>query len=430
MRERIIDSKEQLQESMWIEIIKTMDKMYAQLANSQAEIERKSRELQEAKDFTDNIIRSMVDSLIVGDSRGNIKIVNRATLELLGYREDEIIGKPVEILFYDKALGEKLFSIATQRGRIFVEGTVRDLEVDFYSKTGEHIPMTLSGSTIKDSNGEILGVVAVAKDLRETKSLLAKAAAAEAERAKAAELEKAYRELQQLQAQLIHAEKMASIGKLAAGVAHEINNPLGSILIYSDLLLEDLAPDDPHRENIEKIVRQTLRCKDIVSGLLNFARQSEPKIERCDINKLLEDTFSLIQNQSIFHNIRVSKKFFPGLPVPDIDIVQLQQVFINIILNAAEAMDGQGDLTISTAQSEDNKLIEITFVDTGCGIPLENLDRIFEPFFTTKKVGQGTGLGLAICYGIVQRHGGTIEVKSENGKGTAFTVKIPVKKEG
>ena len=422
------ETGERLQESAWIEIISQMERMYAELANTQAEIEEKSRELQEAKEFTDNIIASMVDALIVVDSLGNIRMVNKATLDLLGYQENEIIGKPVQLLLDDESSRERLFWGGTQRRRLFKASVVRDLEVDCRKKTGDRIPMTFSGSTIKNPDGEIVGAVAVAKDLRQIKSLLLKAAEAEAEHAKATELGKAYAELQQLQAQLIQAEKMASIGKLAAGVAHEINNPLAGILLYGSLVLEELPPVAAARENVEKIMKQTTRCKDIVKGLLDFARQAEPKIELHDINKLVEDTLSLIQSQSLFHNIRVNKTLCRHLPYIAVDGAQMQQVFMNIILNAAEAMEEHGDLDIETSLIEDGRFVAIRFSDTGCGIPAAILDKIFEPFFTTKSVGHGTGLGLAICYGIVQRHGGTIDVKSEGG-GATFIVKLPTKKE-
>jgi len=423
------ETGERLQESAWIEIISQMERMYAELANTQAEIEEKSRELQEAKEFTDNIIASMVDALIVVDSLGNIRMVNKATLDLLGYQENEIIGKPVQLLLDDESSRERLFWGGTQRRRLFKASVVRDLEVDCRKKTGESIPMTFSGSTIRNPDGEIVGAVAVAKDLRQIKSLLVKAAEAEAEHAKATELGEAYAELQQLQAQLIQAEKMASVGKLAAGVAHEINNPLAGILLYGSLVLEDLPPDAPIRKNIEKMMKQTTRCKDIVKGLLDFARQAEPKIELHDINKLVEETLSLIQSQSLFHNIRVNKTLSRLLPHIAVDGAQIQQVFMNIILNAADAMEEHGDLNIETSLTDDGRFVTIRFSDTGCGIPAAILDKIFEPFFTTKSVGNGTGLGLAICYGIVQRHGGTIDVRSEVGSGATFIVKLLTKKE-
>jgi len=231
------------------------------------------------------------------------------------------------------------------------------------------------------------------------------------------------------QQKIMESERLAIIGQLAAGVAHELNNPLGGVLVYSHLLLEDLDDEDPKRENLEKIVTQATRCKEIVKGLLDFARQTEPKIELANINKILKDTLSLVENQSLFQNIKISKSFCSSPPQVMVDKAQIQQVLMNIVFNAAEAMEGYGDLIISTRVAEADQFMEIEFTDTGCGIPEENLERLFEPFFTTKEVGHGTGLGLAISYGIIQRHGGDIEVKSQVGKGTTFTIRLPIGKE-
>ena len=231
------------------------------------------------------------------------------------------------------------------------------------------------------------------------------------------------------QQKIMESERLATIGQLAAGVAHELNNPLGGILIYGHLLLENLPPDDPQRKNLEKIVTQATRCKGIVKGLLDFSRQTEPKIELTDCNDLLKGALSLIENQAIFQNITVSKHFYASPLRVMVDSGQIQQVFINIIMNAAEAMDGKGDLVIQTKLSDDEGFAEIAFSDTGCGIPEDQIERLFEPFFTTKEVGRGTGLGLAISFGIIQRHKGTIEVQSTVGEGTTFTVRLPVTEE-
>ncbi|MBW1791651.1 MAG: cache domain-containing protein, partial [Deltaproteobacteria bacterium] len=228
---------------------------------------------------------------------------------------------------------------------------------------------------------------------------------------------------------IMESERLATIGQLAAGVAHELNNPLGGVLIYSHLLLENLSQNDPQRENLEKIVTQATRCKKIVKGLLDFSRQTEPKTEPVDINELLNRTLSLVENQAIFQNINLSKNLYASPPKVNVDSTQIQQVFINIILNAAEAMEGQGNLSIQTKVSEDKNFMEIEFTDTGCGIPEENMERLFEPFFSTKEVGCGTGLGLSIGYGIVQRHNGTIEVKSQVGKGTTFIIRLSTAEE-
>ncbi len=228
------------------------------------------------------------------------------------------------------------------------------------------------------------------------------------------------------QQQIMKSERLATLGQLAAGVAHEINNPLGAILMYSHLFLEEMGPEDGHRKNLEKVVAEATRCKNIVRGLLDFARQSEPNVEEANANDILKRTLSLVQNQALFQNIKVSWVLSSSLPRTMMDSGQIQQVFTNIILNAAEAMTGEGELTIASRVTADGKSIEIEITDTGCGIPRENIEKVFDPFFTTKEVGRGTGLGLAVSYGIIARHKGTIEVKSEPGKGTTFIVRLPL----
>lgn len=229
--------------------------------------------------------------------------------------------------------------------------------------------------------------------------------------------------------QIMRSERLATIGRLAAGVAHELNNPLGGILIYSHLLLEDSAPDDPQRENLEKIVREATRCKDIVKGLLDFSRETELRVEPSDLSEIMKEVLSLMEEQALFHNIKVTRSLSSSLPKVIVDKSQIQQVFTNIVLNAAEAMDGKGDLTVRTDVSQDRRFAEAEITDTGCGIPQGNLKRIFDPFFTTKETGKGTGLGLAIAYGIVEKHRGNIEVKSEVGKGTTCIIRLPVKEQ-
>ena len=235
------------------------------------------------------------------------------------------------------------------------------------------------------------------------------------------------KELTKMQAHLIQSEKLASLGKLAAGVAHEINNPLGGVLIYSHLLLEDINKGNPHYENLKKIVKETSRCKDIVKGLLEFARPKEPEMNLISLNDSIDKSLSFFESQALFQNIKIKKNCSPNLPKIIADKDQIHQVFINIILNAAEAMEGNGTLTISSVLNKDGKYINMLFADTGPGISEENEKRLFEPFFTTKEVGKGTGLGLAISYSIIRKHKGTIAVSSQAGKGTTFTVSLPIK---
>jgi len=242
-------------------------------------------------------------------------------------------------------------------------------------------------------------------------------------------VEERTKELTKMQAHLFQSEKLASLGKLSAGIAHEINNPLGGVLIYSHLLLEDTDKSSPHYENLKKIVKETSRCKNIVKGLLEFARPKDPEMSLIDINKLVDKSLSIMEGQALFQNIRVEKRYSSDLSKIVADSGQLQQVFMNIILNAAESMDGNGSLILFTSLDEDSKNISIKFTDTGQGIKEEDKKRLFEPFFSTKEVGKGTGLGLAISYSIIQKHNGVIEVHSELGKGSTFTVKLPVTKE-
>jgi len=231
------------------------------------------------------------------------------------------------------------------------------------------------------------------------------------------------------QQQIMKSERLATLGQLAAGVAHEINNPLGAVLMYAHLSLEEMEAEDPRRKNLEKAIGEATRCKDIVKGLLDFARQTEPKVEESDANEILQRTLSLLENQALFQNVKITKALSPSLPKAMMDGSQIQQVFTNIILNAAEAIDGEGELTVATRMAPDGESIEIEFTDTGCGILQENLEKMFDPFFTTKEVGNGTGLGLAVSYGIVARHKGTIDVKSKPGKGSTFVVRLPLKME-
>ena len=236
------------------------------------------------------------------------------------------------------------------------------------------------------------------------------------------ELQLSHQELEQAQEQLIRTEKLASLGQLAAGVAHEINNPLGTMTIYAHVLLKSLEPDDHRREDVELIIKEAARTKEIVQGLLSFARETKLRPGPTDINELLEDVLGLVVNQSLFHNIRIKKVFAADMPTITADWAQLKQVFLNIILNAAEAMAGKGTITITTTGGK--RKVRVKVQDTGPGIPPEIKDKLFSPFFTTKE--KGTGLGLAISYGIIEHHGGAIDVGTVLGKGSTFVVSLPV----
>jgi len=238
------------------------------------------------------------------------------------------------------------------------------------------------------------------------------------------ELQISHQELEKAQSHLIRTEKLVSLGQLAAGVAHEINNPLGTITIFAHLLLKNMAEDDPGREDVKMIINEASRTKEIVQGLLSFARETRLRPGLTNINELIEDILSLVINQSLFHNIKIERQLVKDLPSTFADGTQLKQVFLNIILNAAQAMQGQGKLYITTDMDPMNQHITIKIRDTGPGIPENVLGKLFDPFFTTKE--KGTGLGLAISYGVIERHLGKIDVDTEPGIGSTFIITLPI----
>ena len=232
-----------------------------------------------------------------------------------------------------------------------------------------------------------------------------------------------------LEEHLSRTEKLAALGQLAAGVAHEINNPLGGILVYSYLLLEDLEAGAPERTQVEKIVREATRCKEIVQGLLEFSRHMPSKMMPLNVNAVLEEVFSLVEDHLMFQNIDLVQELDPHLPLILGDKSKLEQVFINLLMNSGESMQGEGRLTVSTEVAPGGDLVRLRFEDTGPGIPAHYLSRLFDPFFTTKEVGQGVGLGLSISYGIIQKHLGRIYVERTGPGGTTFVIELPVYRE-
>jgi len=225
---------------------------------------------------------------------------------------------------------------------------------------------------------------------------------------------------------VMESERLALVGQLAADVAHELNNPLQGIVTYSHLLLEKMNPDDARRPSVEKIANQATRCTAIIRGLLDFSRPKKPHKKLTDLRSTIDECLSLVEDRVLFHNIEVARDYQEDLPAAVMDRAQMQQVFMNLIINAAEAMDGVGRLTVRTRLDAERRVIQAGFQDTGHGISEENMARIFDPFFTTKEVGHGTGLGLAISFGIVKEHGGTITVESEERAGTTFTIELPI----
>ena len=233
--------------------------------------------------------------------------------------------------------------------------------------------------------------------------------------------------LQETEKELLRQEKLASMGQMAAGVAHELNNPLGTILLYADIVGRDLPEGDARRDDLKMIVDETQRCKLIVANLLNFARQQQLTAQDVDLKALFEEVITKVTERPRFKDIAIVRQFGPEPLMLQADGAQLQQVFINLLNNSADAMQNSGTITLSARQA-DASTMEICVADTGCGIPPENLKKIFTPFFTTKPANRGTGLGLAIVYGIIKAHSGQITVQSQIGQGTTFRITLPIRR--
>ncbi len=242
------------------------------------------------------------------------------------------------------------------------------------------------------------------------------------------EIEKKTEEIRKTHANLVQTEKLASLGRMAAGVAHEINNPLTGVVTFAHLLKKQFPPDSPHAQDLDIIIEQSERCSKIIKNLLTFARATPSEKGKVSINDVLSRTIFMVQNQEKFHHIKFNTNLEASQFVIVGDSSQFQQIFLNMFINAADAMGGRGNIFVATRTiSEHGKtFVEIEFTDEGAGIKEEDMAKLFEPFFTTKPVGKGTGLGLSVSHGIVKHFGGSIKVKSEVGKGTSFFVRLPL----
>ncbi len=231
-------------------------------------------------------------------------------------------------------------------------------------------------------------------------------------------------ELRNMQSVLIRSEKLASLGELVAGIAHELNNPLTGIMIHAPMIESDPRLDPSLKDDCQTIIQEAKRCSKIVGDLLNFSRVSDPQKTSCSINPVIDRTLALVEHHPDFHNIEILRDYGEKIPEVLIDTSQIEQVLVNMLVNASQAMTEGGKLTIETDFLTEEKMVLITIVDTGTGIDEKDLDKLFDPFFTTK--AKGTGLGLSVSYGIVESHGGDIQVKSKVGEGTTFVIKLPI----
>ena len=239
-------------------------------------------------------------------------------------------------------------------------------------------------------------------------------------------LQNSHEQLASAQQRLVQAERLASMGQLSAGVAHEINNPLGTILLYSHMLVKQLRETDPQREDVQMIMSEATRCKDIVRGLLDFARQSHMSKEPTDLGGIIGNVTGIMASRGDAKGVRLCSDVAPDLPTMMIDAAQIKQMLVNLVSNGIDAVDQSGEVRVSAHRCNGGDAVEIQVADNGCGIAPENLPKLFTPFFSTKEMGKGTGLGLAIAYGIVKMHSGDISAESEVNRGTTFTICLPV----
>ncbi|MBW2117879.1 MAG: PAS domain S-box protein [Deltaproteobacteria bacterium] len=362
------------------------------------------REVQKSNVFFQNVIQSTVDGIVVVDTKGNVLIFNQGMENLTGYTAREIMEQGHLSSFYNIDVAKE--NMCKMRSDQYgPEGKLNPTSMSVISKTGEEIPVTLSASIITIDDREI-GSVGVFTDMREVLKMR--------------------KDLEDAHLQLIQSEKIASVGRMAAGVAHEINNPLAGIMIYAELLKEALKDDKNNLSDIQEVIDQTLRCKKIVAELLEFSRQTVGKISSFSLEEMIEKTLNILINQVIFQNIEVIKDIKTDIPEMAGDIGQLQQVFSNLFRNAADAMGGRGKLTINARYDTDKNQFGIRVCDTGPGVPEELRSKIFDIFFTTKPVGKGTGLGLSICKKIIELHGGNLMVECPPEGGTTFIVELPL----
>jgi len=359
------------------------------------ERERLARHLQESEEKYRQVVETSLDGIAL-HNRDRIVFANAAFLKMFGYSSmAELEGVPLLNLIhpvYHSALLRHLREISRrfQRPRFFeIKGLKKD-GTDFEIEVGS-MPTRYMGSFLFQTH---------IRDITEKK---------------------------RLEEQLTRSEKLAALGQLAAGMAHEINNPLGGILVFSYLLLEDMSPQQPERSQVEKIIREATRCKEIIKGLLDFSRQNPSALQPVDINAVIQDLISLVENHLDFQNVDVETFLAPDLPPVYGDKSKLEQVFLNLFMNAGEAMAGHGTLTIRSRRNAAGA-VEIRVSDTGPGIRPEHLPRLFDPFFTTKEAGRGVGLGLSVSYGIIKHHRGRIYVDTDVPGGATFVIELPVAK--
>ncbi len=368
-----------------------------------SERKRMERELKEANEFFRNLIESSVDGIIAADMKGNIIIFNKGAETLTGYTAEEVIGKLHITQIYPEGVAKEVMRKlrSPEYGGV---GKFAPTQLNVVNKAGEEIPIQLSAALIYDESGKEMASVGIFTDLRPR-----------------LKMEKEIREIQEA---LLQSEKLAAMGRLTSQIAHELNNPIYGIMNTLELLKTEIPPESKRRRILDLSLSETHRLAEMLRNMLSFSKPEEEERRPVNVNELLEGILLIVEKQMQEANIKIKTYLDEKIPPVMASTNQLRQVFLNMFKNAKEAMPKGGTLTIGTGREKDKVLIHIR--DTGVGIPEELKSKIFEAFFTTKQKVKGVGLGLSVCYGIIKSHGGEIKVESEEGKGTHFTIHLPI----
>ncbi len=366
------------------------------LMDDMTEQVRLGEKVRKAERHLASVVESASDIVVSMRPDGAISTWNGSAERISGFMEMDAIGRNLSV-FCTNDQKKEMESVIKE---LKSGQTVKQLEMNMISKEKKEIFLSWIFSPMHDDEGQIIGVVGIGRDLTERR---------------------------ELEAQLLQSAKLASVGVLAGGIAHEIRNPLGVSSAAAQILRESPYDKELQLECSKKIYSGIKRASHIIENLLRFARPTEGKTDSVNINNTIDETISLVGEMIKLQRIKIKRQFASGLPFVDGNGNLLKQVFLNMILNAANAMKDGGFMTITTELANNRSNVIITFSDTGMGILKENLDKIFDPFFTTMPVGQGTGLGLSISYSIIKQHHGSVEVKSWPGKGSTFIIRLPFK---